>query len=72
MFKHIHVIINDELDRITKWIDTVLWSGSNTKAWNVLQEARKEWKIYYSWCDNMTQDWSCWWHENKEKKLWQK
>ena len=62
MFTHIKVIINDELDRITKWIDTVL-SWSNTQARNILQEARKEWKKYRSWCDNMKDDWSCWWHE---------
>lgn len=51
------VKIDWELDRIRKNIPTVLSECTNVQAWNILQNAKNEWKIFWSGCDNMWLDW---------------
>lgn len=68
---HIHVKIDWELERIRKGEWTVLSECTDTQAWNILQKAKSEWKIYWSWCDNMKEDWSCWWHPSTLRDLWE-
>lgn len=71
MFYHICVSVEWELERIRKWEWTVLWDCSSIDARNILQQAKSDWKTHRAWCDNMSQEWRCLWH-NKEKEWWKK
>lgn len=63
---HFHVIIENELDLIIKKKRTN-FSTTPMNMYNILQKAKTEWKKFYSWCNNISKDWSCAWHEIKKE-----
>jgi hypothetical protein len=62
--RHLCVVVKDEIQRIVKEWKTV-FDCSLQEDLKELSIAQREWKEFYSGCDNMLENWRCWWHTNE-------